>query len=82
MKVFRITGGEPLLSKHTHAIIQYLIDNPHPEVEIAINSNACPPKDIWEKFVDKIAELENKNCVKEFISCCFNWRSYWKLLKY
>tara|TARA_B100001057_G_scaffold224987_1_gene225265 strand:- start:154 stop:1515 length:1362 start_codon:yes stop_codon:yes gene_type:complete len=67
MKVFRITGGEPLLSKHTHEIIQFLIDNPHPEVELAINSNACPPKVIWEKFVDKIEELENKNCVKEFI---------------
>ena len=60
MKVFRITGGEPLLSKHTHEIIQFLIDNPHPEVELAINSNACPPKVIWEKFVDKIEELETR----------------------
>lgn len=66
MKVFRITGGEPLLSKHTLPVIQFLIDNPHPDLEFAINTNACPPDRLWDIFVDKIVELENNNSIKNF----------------
>jgi organic radical activating enzyme len=66
MLVFRITGGEPLLSKHTKKVIQYLRDNPQPQLEFAINTNACPPDKLWEEFVDSIRELEENNCVKNF----------------
>ena len=67
MKVFRITGGEPLLSKHTDKVIQYLLANPQPRLEFAINSNACPPGDLWKQFVDKIKVLEDNKCIKKFV---------------
>jgi hypothetical protein len=67
MLVFRITGGEPLLSKHTNRVIQYLINNPQPNLEFSINTNACPPATLWKKFVNSIKVLENNNSVKEFI---------------
>lgn len=66
MHTFRITGGEPLLSKHTFNVIQHLIDNPNPNLEFAINSNANVPQKLWDKFVKKIKELEDKKCVKKF----------------
>jgi organic radical activating enzyme len=66
MKVFRITGGEPLLSKHTDKVIQYLLNNPQPQLDFAINSNGCPPKDLWKKFTQSIKQLEENNCVKQF----------------
>ena len=37
MHTFRITGGEPLLSKHTQRVIDYLIENPQPNLKFAIN---------------------------------------------
>tara|TARA_B110000305_G_scaffold48846_1_gene52504 strand:- start:6592 stop:7944 length:1353 start_codon:yes stop_codon:yes gene_type:complete len=66
MQVFRITGGEPLLSKHTNRVIQYLINNPQPNLEFAINSNACPPDAVWKEFVISIKNLEKTNSIKSF----------------
>ena len=68
MHTFRITGGEPLMSKHTNKVIEYLIKNPQPELEFAINTNACPPGNTqWQEFVDKIKALEDNNCIKRFV---------------
>ena len=66
MHTFRITGGEPLLSKHTQRVIDYLIENPQPNLDFAINTNACPPKDLWKNFTKSIKELEDKNAIKQF----------------
>lgn len=66
MHTFRVTGGEPLMSKHTFKVMEYLLENPNPDLEFAINSNACPPDKLWKKFVKLVAELEEKKCVKKF----------------
>jgi len=66
MQVFRITGGEPLLIKDTFRVMDFLLANPNPNLELAINSNACPPGDIWETFVKKVKRLVENNCVKKF----------------
>ncbi len=66
MYTFRITGGEPLLSKHTFKVIDYLLENPQPHLHFAINTNACPPGDLWETFVKKIKQLEENKSIKYF----------------
>ena len=66
MHTFRITGGEPLLSKHTFSVLDHLIENPNPDLEFAINSNGNVPDKLWKKFVSKIKELEEKKSVKKF----------------
>jgi len=66
MHTFRITGGEPLLSKHTQRVIDYLIENPQPKLKFAINSNGCPPKDLWKKFTKSIKKLEDSKAIREF----------------
>lgn len=68
MHTFRITGGEPLMSKHTNRVIEHLIQNPQPNLEFAINTNACPPGETqWKEFVDRIKILEDNNCIKRFV---------------
>ncbi len=67
MHTFRITGGEPLLSKHTDKVLQHLLENPQPELEFSINTNACPPNNLWKEFTKKIKVLEEKNCIKRFV---------------
>jgi len=66
MYTFRITGGEPLLSKHTFKVIDYLLANPQPHLHFAINTNACPPGDLWKTFVEKIKQLEDTKSIKYF----------------
>ena len=67
MHTFRITGGEPLMSKHTMKVMDHLLNNPQPKLELSINSNACPPGNKWKQFVDKVKILEDKKCISKFV---------------
>jgi len=64
LKVFRITGGEPLLSKHTWRVFDELIANPRPDLDLAVNTNMNVPR----KLIDKLVEYSNllKGKVKSF----------------
>lgn len=62
---FRITGGEPLLNKNTFKVLDYIIENPNPNLELSINSNMCPPDDLMNKFIDKIKIIINEKKVKK-----------------
>jgi len=66
MHTFRITGGEPLLIKDTMKVIDFLIENPNPNLNFAINSNGCPPGKIWDEFIEKVNILTTNRCVKKF----------------
>ena len=66
MHTFRITGGEPLLIKDTFKVMDFLYENPNPNLNFAINSNACPPGDLWDTFIEKVNRLTENNCVKKF----------------
>jgi organic radical activating enzyme len=59
LHTFRITGGEPLLSKHTFTAIDWLIENPNKKLEFSINTNLSIPETNWNKFVEKISLLKN-----------------------
>lgn len=61
LRVFRITGGEPLLEKHTFKVLDYLIEKPNPELEFSVNTNGCVPRRKIERFVEKMKEVE-KGC--------------------
>jgi hypothetical protein len=59
LKVFRITGGEPLMSKDTWKVIDYIIEQKPPSMQIAINSNLCVDSKLINKLIEKINELSN-----------------------
>lgn len=63
LDTFRITGGEPLLSKHTWKVFEYIKENPNPKMEFAINTNMNVPRKLIDRLVDEIAEVQDK--VKE-----------------
>lgn len=66
LKVFRITGGEPLLSANTFKVLDYIIENPRPDMELAINSNMCVPDKLIDRFISKIEHIVRNNLVKHF----------------
>lgn len=60
LEVFRITGGEPLLSKDLWKVLEFLNTSSHPNLEIAINTNLCVEDKLIQKFIDQIGKLEGK----------------------
>lgn len=59
LRMFRMTGGEPLMDQNTYKILDYVNENPHGKLELAITSNFCPPKqELFDKFTEKVVDLE------------------------
>lgn len=69
LHTFRITGGEPLLSKDTFKLLDYIIETPNPNknLSLAINSNLGVPDKVFDLLVDKMDRIINDELVYEFI---------------
>jgi organic radical activating enzyme len=65
LTTYRITGGEPLLSKETFNSIDWLIENPNENLEFSINTNLGVPDVIWDKFIDKLKVLIERKTVQK-----------------
>jgi len=57
LKVLRITGGEPTMSKDCWKLLDYIIENPRLGIEIAINTNGCVKDELINKLIEKINKL-------------------------
>lgn len=57
LKVLRITGGEPTMSKDTWKLLDYLIDNPPKNLDVAINTNACVEDKLIDLLIEKVQKL-------------------------
>lgn len=66
LHTFRITGGEPLMSKHTFKVLDYIIDNPNPNLELSVNSNCGVEEKLFDKFLDKVKYILENKLVKKF----------------
>lgn len=60
LEVFRITGGEPLLSKHTWKVFDWIKENPNPKIEFAVNTNLNVPKKLIIKLVKEAKLIKDK----------------------
>lgn len=60
LKIFRMTGGEPLVDHNTWKVLEYAQLHPNADLELSITSNLCPPKpEIFEKFIRQLQKLES-----------------------
>jgi hypothetical protein len=66
LQVMRITGGEPLLTKHTFKVLDYIKQVPSSQLELNVNSNLCVPEKQYNLFLNKITEIVELGSVKEF----------------
>lgn len=57
LKVLRITGGEPTMSKDTWKLLDYLIENPRKGLDISINTNGCVEDKLINKLILKVNQL-------------------------
>jgi len=59
LKVFRMTGGEPLMDKNTFKVLDYVNKNPNSSLDLSITSNMCPPdQKLFDKFINKLKAIE------------------------
>ncbi len=65
LKVFRITGGEPLLSKDTFRVLEFIAENPRPELELMINSNLSVPDELIDQLVSRLRPIAEKRKAKQ-----------------
>ncbi len=57
LNTFRITGGEPLLSKHTWRLFDYVENNPNKNLVLAVNTNLNVPDNKVDKMIDSINRM-------------------------
>ncbi len=69
MDTFRITGGEPLLSKDTWKVLDFILESKEPNrnLKFSINSNLGVPDNLIDKLIEKLDKIINQNLVKEII---------------
>jgi len=69
LDTFRITGGEPLLSKDTWKVLDYIIDTdkPNKSLKLSINSNLGVTDELIDKLIEKLEIIIKDNKVKELI---------------
>jgi hypothetical protein len=59
LRIFRMTGGEPLMDKNTYKILEYVNQNPHGQLELSITTNLCPPDEkLFDKFISLVKDCE------------------------
>lgn len=75
LKVFRITGGEPLLTKDTFKVLDWIIEHPNPELDLAINSNLGVDEKLLNEFLEKVNYIQENKLVKslKIFTSCDTW---------
>ena len=66
LKVFRITGGEPLLSKHTFKVLDWIEQNPNKDLELDINSNLSVPDGVFDRFIERVELISKASKLRRF----------------
>ena len=69
LHTFRITGGEPLLSKDTWKVLDYILEeeNPNKNLNLSINSNLGVPDELIDKLIDKLKRIIDEERINEVV---------------
>lgn len=66
LKVFRITGGEPLMNPNTFKLLEMIDGDPTPSLDLHCNSNLGMTTTIVERFSKQVTKLVSEKKVKGF----------------
>ena len=69
---FRMTGGEPLMDVNTYKVLDYIIEHPKKDLELAVTTNLCVDEKLINKFyasLDRVNETDSLGAVTVYVSC-------------
>jgi organic radical activating enzyme len=66
VKVLRVTGGEPLMSKHTFKLLDYVKTHENKNLEMVVNSNLCVPDVLVDKILEVAIDIEKAKVIHNF----------------
>lgn len=72
LKVFRMTGGEPLMDINTYKVLDYILQNPKRDLKVSITSNFSSKSEQIEKFISKVKKISDARYAERFnlfVSC-------------
>lgn len=72
LKVFRMTGGEPLMDINTYKVLDYVIENPKRDLKISVTSNMSSKPELIEKFISRVKTISDSRYADRFtlfVSC-------------
>jgi pyruvate-formate lyase-activating enzyme len=68
LKVFRMTGGEPLMDKNVFRVLTMLNEEtPKPDLEISVNSNLGVPRKLIDRYIDLIGQLTSEKKIRRAV---------------
>lgn len=71
LRTFRMTGGEPLIDRNTYKVLEYVKDNPKPNLELSVTTNGVPdPGDdnvLFRKFTQQVKEITDSCNLEHFM---------------
>ena len=69
LHTFRMTGGEPLLSKDVWKVLDYIekTDNPNRMLKLSINTNLGAEDRLIDKLIKKINKIRDEQRCEEFV---------------
>jgi len=69
LRVFRMTGGEPLLAQDTWNVLDFIAntDSPNRQLSLSVNTNLGVSDRLVDKFISYIQKIEQENRVAELI---------------
>ncbi|MBC6415685.1 MAG: twitch domain-containing radical SAM protein [Bdellovibrionales bacterium] len=67
LKVFRMTGGEPLIDLNTYRVLNYIKSHPNSNLELAITTNLCPPKKMMNRFQKELKTILKEKKIFRFM---------------
>jgi len=67
LSLFRMTGGEPLMDVNTYKVLDYITENPKPDLHLALTSNLCPAPALWTRFLDSTQAIVRSKALRQFI---------------
>lgn len=59
LKTLRITGGEPLMSRHTDKLLSYIKDNPNKQLTLVINTNLGVTQPKLKRFIKRLKTIQH-----------------------
>lgn len=57
LRHFRMTGGEPLMDRNTHRVLDYVIENPSPHLHLNVTSNFSVDERLWQQYKAKVQTI-------------------------